>query len=81
MRSIIPFEIEYDKENNTLSLIQSEDVTYTYYLSVRSERNTKGAMHFYTVTSDKAWDINLSNWEYLGLMPEGLITRSIEQYA
>lgn len=81
MRSIIPFEIEYNKEDNTLSLIQSEDVTYIYYLKMRSERTTKGAMNFYTVTSDKAWGVNFSNWEYLDLMPEGLTIRSIEHYA
>ena len=81
MRSIIPFEIEYDKKDNTLSLIQSEDVTYIYYLKMRSERTTKGAMHFYTVTSDKVWGVNFSNWEYLDIMPEGLTIRSIEHYA
>ena len=47
MRSIIPFEIEYDKEDNTLALIQSEDVTYVYTMSQIWNESTSGIHYGY----------------------------------
>lgn len=82
MRSIIPFKIEYNKKDNTLLKIQSEDIFYTYYLEMCSKRTRKGKIMFYEVTRAKTWNINLSNWESFELMPKDLtIMRSIKLYA
>ena len=81
MRSVIPFDIEYYRDINTLILIQSDNVVYEYPLHNHTGRTTCGTVKFYERTCDSLWNLEFSNYDYLELTPkESILTRSIRYY-
>lgn len=85
MRSIIPFDIEYYRDINTLILIQSNTVMYEYSLRNHTGRTTCGTVKFYERTCDSLWNLKfsnyISNYNYLELTPkESRLIRSMKHY-